>query len=363
LSAAEIVSAAGAVFAQACELLELRQIQAALALFTKAETLGFSPDECAGGRWSCYMLAGEFERAWQESDLIWHRGAPDPNRLWSGRPLDGKKVIVRCLHGLGDAIQFIRFVPWLRRTAAAVHVEVPGCLVTLFRTIPEIDQVFTWESPLAVPLEWDEHIEVMELPWFFRVTPDSIPSAVPYLFPPEARKSIVEFKTSKLKIGLAWASSNWNPARSIPLLLLSAVLSVPGCSFYSLQMGPRSEDTSVLPPELVPKQIIQESDAVLHTASLMQQMDLVITVDTMIAHLAGALGKPVWLLLTQKADWRWMVERSDSPWYPTMRIFRQGADAKWQTVVEEVAGVLEQIRQAQVNSAYLPGNGTQPRVK
>ncbi len=331
-----------ACFEQACSLLDKRQVQSALALFAQAEALGFQPDECAGGRWFCYMLAGSFEQAWRESDLIWHRQAPDPNRLWSGTSLAGKKVVVRCLHGLGDAIQFIRFVPLLRRSVATLYVEVPQCLLRLFQTIPEIDQVFTWEAPTPVAPEWDDHIEVMELPWFFRVTVDSIPATIPYLFPPAADEAHQPHST-KEKIGLAWSASNWNPARSIPLSTLLPVLCLPRYSFFSLQVGARSADIVEIPPNLVPQPLITEQDDVLVTASLLLQLDLVITVDTMIAHLAGALGKPVWLLLTESADWRWMVNRDTSPWYPTMRIFRQEAEGGWDLVVQQVVDKLQQF--------------------
>ena len=333
-------------FERACRFLEARQVESAFDLFTEAERLGYDPDECGGGRWFCRMLAGEFEQAWQESDLISQRGTPDSNRLWSGEPLAGKRVVIRCLHGLGDAIQFIRFAPLLRKRAAAISVEVPNCLVRLFQTIPGIDLVFTWEAPPAVPPEWDDHIEVMELPWFFRTTVASLPAAVPYLFPEPAERKISEFQKPAVKVGLAWAASNWNPSRSIPLPMLLPILSIPQHSFYSLQVGSRSEDIASVRSELAPPQLITAEDDVLSTASLMLQLDLVITVDTMIAHLAGALGKPVWLLLTCNADWRWMLGREDSPWYPTMRIFRQQANGEWASVVKEVVSALQKEQAA-----------------
>jgi hypothetical protein len=287
------------------------------------------------------MLKGDFELAWRESDQISKRGAPDPNRLWSGRTLSGRRVIVRCLHGLGDAIQFVRFAPLLCARAEKVWVEVPGCLVRLFETIPGID-VITWNAP-GPAADWNEHIEVMELPRYLRVTAATVPQEVPYLFPPGPA---VHIESERLKIGIVWDSSNWGTWRSIPLETLDPILRHPACSFYSLQKderGPATDAGRVL-------RIVPEDADVLDTASLITELDLVISVDTMVAHLAGALGKPVWLLLTHPADWRWMLARCDSPWYPTMRIFRQREEQDWTPVVTELASAIEDF-------VSLAGNG------
>jgi hypothetical protein len=326
-------------------MLETREVQKALALFQAAEAAGFDADECCGGRWFCRMLVGDFEQAWRESDCIAGRGAPDPNRLWSGRPLDGKNVIVRCLHGLGDAIQFIRFAGPLRARAARVFVEVPECLVRLFQTIPNLDGVFTWDDPDSAPPEWDEHIEVMELGRYFRATTDTVSCEVPYLFPPDDAAFRVD--TSQINVGLTWASSTWNSRRSVPLGDLLPVLSTPGYRFLSLQQGSRQEEMKNIHPDFRPRPIISISDDVQRTASFVKQLDLVITVDTMVAHLAGALGKPVWLMLEKFADWRWMMDIADSPWYPTMRIFRQPESGNWRQVASEVARDLERLATGQ----------------
>lgn len=334
--AAETASLApGAVFfKQACRLLDSRDVAKAQALFTLAEQAGFDPDQCGGGRWFCCMLSGDFEQAWKESDWIGQRGAPDPNRLWSGRPLEGKNVIVRCLHGLGDAIQFIRFARPLKERVSSLFVEVPGCLLRLFQTIPQIDEVFTWDDPQSSQPDWDEHIEVMELPRYFRVTSDTVPAGVPYLFPPDAPR--IAGDPSLTKVGLAWSASSWNRSRSLPLRALLPVLSTAGCRFFSLQNCVPDDHMEGVPSKLKPECIISDSDDVQTTASYIKQLDLVIAVDTMVAHLAGALGKPVWLLLDKQADWRWMMERTDSPWYPTMRIFRHAGNG-WSHVAEQVA--------------------------
>lgn len=311
----------------------------ARALFTLAEEAGFDPDQCGGGRWFCCMLSGNFEQAWQESEWIAARAAPDPNRLWSGRPLEGRKVVVRCLHGLGDAIQFIRFAEPLKTKVSRLLVEVPGCLVRLFQTIPYVDEVFTWDDPPSLQPEWDEHIEVMELPRYFRVTSDTVPAGVPYLFPPEGP---LIAGSSLTNVGLAWSSSGWNRPRSLPLHALLPVLSTPGCRFFSMQNNVPVDGMEGVPPALRPEVIISGADDVQTTASYIKQLDLVIAVDTMVIHLAGALAKPVWLLLEEQADWRWMMERTDSPWYPTLRIFRQSGHG-WRALAEHLASELQRF--------------------
>jgi hypothetical protein len=238
----------------------------------------------------------------------------------------------------------------------SLHVEVPACLIPLFKTIPAIDSLFSWELPGPVPV-WDEHIEVMELPRYFRVGVDTIPATVPYLFPRAAgpsvlsrdREEAVVQPSSGLRIGLAWQSSTFNAQRRIPLADLQPLLSLESCRFVSLQPA-APEDNSE--PGLVPD-LLQGSGDILQTASLIQTLDLVITVDTMAAHLAGALGKPIWVLLTKCADWRWMMDRDTSPWYPTMRLFRQGGDATWPPVVARVCEAL---------ANFLPGSETHLRV-
>jgi hypothetical protein len=251
---------------------------------------------------------------------------------------------------LGDAIQFIRFAAPLRAKVARLFVEVPGCLVRLFQTIPEIDGVFTWEDPHSLQPEWDEQMEIMELPRYFRPTIDTVPAGVPYLFPPDGA-AINEMAPWLRKVGLVWSSSNWKLSRSVPLRALLPVLTTPGCQMFSLQKGP--VETEGVPQALVPRSLIADEDDVQTTASFIRQLDLVITVDTMVAHLAGALGKPVWLMLEKRADWRWMLDRDDSPWYPTLRIFRQTDCGDWRELGERVGAALRQSDLLKANERRL----------
>jgi hypothetical protein len=255
-------------------------------------------------QWTDAMLHGDFERAWKLSDL----SPICPHRL---EELTGKRILLRCEHGLGDTIQFIRYAPRLRRVAAHIIAHVQPRLVPLVRRLPEIDRVFTWNQPWPGG-EYDCEIEIMDLPYLFRTTLDTIPREVPYLSldpalpgPPHGG------------IGLQWSSGDWNARRSLPVSALAPLRRLPGIELVSLQDGPETPDVTA-------------------SAAIMS-LDLVITVDTMVAHLAGALGKPVWVLLPYEADWRWMLDRDDSPWYPTMRLFRQDETRDWTPVVARVA--------------------------
>ncbi len=286
------------------------------------------------------MLLGKFEEAWRVSEQIAARGKPDPHALWDGRPLAGKRVMIRCLHGYGDAIQFVRYAQLIRREARSVILQTHPELVYLLRELPYVDDVISWAEDQSKTNAWDQQLEVMELPRVFRTTLPTIPAAVPYLFVGEARRkrSLAALGTARgPRVGILWRASNWNPARSLPLSTLAPVLRTPGVSFYSFQRGEgraeladcafahRIHDTAPHSPDIA------------DTAADLLHMDLLVTVDTMAAHLAGALAKRVWMLLPYHADWRWMLDRRDSPWYPTMRLFRQPAPGDWHAPINEVA--------------------------
>jgi pentatricopeptide repeat protein len=319
------------IFKLAENLLAARQVKEALRLFDEAERMGFDPDLCAAARWNCHMLLGDFARAWRESEAIARRGKPDPHRFWDGRPLDGRNVILRCLHGLGDTIQFIRYAPWIRQRARSLIVEAQPLLKALIAHSDLADYVMTWGEPEPF---WDQQVEVVELPRIFQARLDSIPAEVPYLRAP-ASVLLPAGQQAGLCVGMVWASSDYNPARSIPLALMARLFSVPRVRFFSLQAGPRRQELEPWRERV--QNLYDEHACVLATARNVQALDLVITVDTMMAHLAGALGRPVWTLLPFASDWRWMLEREDSPWYPTMRLFRQTRPGDWEGVVERVA--------------------------
>lgn len=319
------------LLARAEESLGCVRIADALRLFNLAEQSNEDPDACAAGRWTCHMLSGNFELAWRESDAIAQRGKPDRNRFWDGRPLEGRSVLVRCLHGLGDSIQFIRYAPLMREKAKTVAIEAQPALKRLLAEARIADDVFTWGE--AGPY-WDQQVEIIELPRIFRSTLESIPSRIPYLDVPSAAPVCSNNGSRPLRVGIVWASSSYNSARSIPIQHFASLFAAPGVRFFSLQAGIESRQIEPWSSHIM--NLHDDSFCVLGTAKALKTLDLLITVDTMTAHLAGALAHPVWTLLPFRCDWRWMLDREDSPWYPTMRLFRQPNPGNWSAVIERV---------------------------
>jgi hypothetical protein len=243
--------------------------------------------------------------------------------------------MLRCLHGLGDAVQFIRYAPLLKETCRTLTAQSHPELVRLLSCVPSVDRAVTWGEAED---EWDVQMEVTELPRIFRTDLDTISAQVPYIFIPRASKEwargLIEGPPS-LKVGLIWRASNWDESRSLSASDIEPLLATPGCSFYVLQ---KNADRRIDAHDL---QI--HADDVADTAELMCGLDLIISVDTMTAHLAGALGKRTWVLLPVAADWRWMSNRTDSPWYPTMTLFRQTGSRDWQETVASVAVALRRM--------------------
>ena len=285
--------------------------------------------------WLSHARRGDFARAWEASDraLQRHIANPDWTRprhlqsIWMGEPFEGKHVLVRCYHGLGDTIQFIRYAPLVRATARRVTVWAQPQLVPLLRDVSGIDEALPLHGG-APDVEYDVDVEVMELPFVFRSTLSTIPRVVPYLHAPPA-----QLPGTSPRVGLVWRAGNWEMQRSMPFQVLRPLLDLEGITWCSVQQNRR-------PAETHPRLIDVSEDSVVEAASRMAALDLLITVDSMPAHLAGALGVPVWTLLMKDADWRWMQDRDDSPWYPTMRLFRQSSPGAWGELIARVADAL-----------------------
>ena len=327
-------SSAVQILLEAEALLDIRRLGPALVLFDYAEAAGEDPDRCAAGRWMVHMLTGDFASAWNESDAIRSRGAPDPHRFWQGEDLCGKRVIVRCLHGLGDTVQFVRYAPLLENMAASVIWEVPHALLDLALRFRAVRHVTTWEHERH--RKWDVQLEVMELPYIFRTELPDLPLATNYLHLPHTSTR----PSTKPQIGIVWSAGEWNLSRSIPLHLLLPVLSRNDCEFWNLQGGLVRDTWNDLDcPGLRDSPACNSGVASL--AAVISHLDLIITVDTLAAHLAGALGIPAWVMLQYAADWRWMVGRADSPWYPSLRLFRQPSAGDWDSLVVSLNASLD----------------------
>jgi hypothetical protein len=302
------------------------------------------PDDSAAGveqRWRAAMQGGRFAEAWRESDQVIadrrRRGAscagwPEHLRwVWDGTPLAGRRVLVRCYHGLGDSLQFIRYAAPLKRIARRVAVECQPALLPLFSRLACLDAI---GGPGSLSGGHEVEIELMELPHALRTTLATIPPIAPELAA-LGRTARRRRSGEPLRVGLAWAGGDWDRRRSLPPACLGALADLPGIAFYSLQRGPAAELPAGLPVPAF-RNPADRSMEMIETVRLMRRLDLVISIDSMVAHLAGSLRRPAWTLLHSDPDWRWLMGRADSPWYPTMRLYRQPAAGDWVPVVDAV---------------------------
>lgn len=291
--------------------------------------------------WETHMRRGDFAAAWRVSDTALRSRAGQPcwhwprhlQYIWDGRPLAGQRVLVRCYHGLGDTVQFARFAAPLRKIAREVIFWAQPPLLPLLTTAPGIDRLLPLHDGTP-DVEYDVDVESMELAHIFRPTVDTLPRAIPYFNVPSAPTPPPD---GILHVGLVWRTGDWNGVpRSIPTALIADfAASAPGVAWHIFQRGPALTEW---PRGLG---IDSGTDDVLTFARRLRALDLLISVDSFPAHLASALAVPTWLLLPQPADWRWLdAPRRDSPWYPTLRLFRQRTPGEWPAVLAEVQHAL-----------------------
>ncbi len=294
------------------------------------------------------LRAGDLKTGWVEYEWRWklrflqikqrHFGQP----FWIGaEPIDGKVLLLHNEQGLGDALQFCRYVPLVAARGARVVLEIDGPLKELLSGLSGVSHCI---SKGETPPVFDFHCPLTSLPLAFDTTLDTIPSAVPYLsVGAHATDWGARLGSRNLpRIGLVWSGNpdhHNDRNRSIPLQTLLPLFDVEA-QFVSLQKDIRSSDEAVLRERSDILHLGPELQSFVDTAALIEHLDLVISVDTSVAHLAGALARPVWILLPYIADWRWLLDREDSPWYPTARLFRQSQTREWHSVVDEMRRAL-----------------------
>ena len=296
------------------------------------------------------LLKGRFEQGWIEYEWRWKwKDFPSLKRnfaqpLWDGSNLNGRTILLHCEQGLGDSIQFIRYAPMVARLGGRVVVECPPQLKRLFQGVSGIDRLAGHHGELPT---FDVQAPLLSLPHIFKTDLETIPNTVPYLSPPSEPLINLE-RGDGVRVGMVWAGKPTHIGdikRSVDLGHFTTIANMEGCIFYSLQVGERRQDIGQhdLNESLIDLGEDLADFAV--TASAIEQLDLVISIDTAVAHLAGALGKPVWTLLPHMPDWRWMLDREDTPWYPTMRLFRQKKAGDWEGVFRDVEiGLRERVR-------------------
>jgi len=304
-----------------------------------------------------FMLDGQWEEGWQHFEWRWLRdGLPVPLRdfgkpEWRGEDISGKTILIHHEQGLGDSIQFVRFVQQVQERAGQVILEVPANLLALYGQSIQGVTLATYDEPLP---SFDVHIAMMSLPLVLGVTVDKVPAPIPYLHADPARveKWRDRIPQGGLRIGIVWQGkpgTGVDKGRSYTLDQLAPVARVPGVTLISLQKGYGLDQLDRMPDGMKVETLGPDFDegpgAFLDTAAVMQHLDLIISSDTSVAHLAGALGCPVWVPLKFSPDWRWMVERADSPWYPqTMRLFRQSTPGDWAGVFERLAAEVTALK-------------------
>jgi tetratricopeptide (TPR) repeat protein len=302
---------------------------------------------------SCaFLLSGDFKQGWQEYEWRWkskdylkyncfHKPDDFSQPILKGLDIAGQTVFIYAEQGLGDEIQFIRYVPLVVQLGANVVIECHKELYGLLQSIEGIKHLIVQGEQLP---EFDIQCPLLTLPLVFNTTLENIPTKVPYLsvnpILTQKWKDKIQQDNSKLKVGLVWQG---NPKhkndmnRSIPFNYFSPFSKFTDITFYSLQKGKGSEQSKNLPVGIKFIDLTEEINDFSDTAALIENLDLTISVDTSVVHLAGALGKPIWTLLPFSPDWRWMLTRKDSPWYPTMRLFRQPSPGDWNSVIKKVA--------------------------
>jgi len=335
-----------------------RRIDEAVDAYSRAIEL--RPDHASShmNRAMIRLMRGDYEQGWAEYEWRWKtpqlaRGARTfPQPLWDGAELNGKTILLWAEQGLGDAIQFVRYAPLVNaRGAARVVIECQAPVVSLLQTVRGVDQVIARGETLP---SFDVHAPMLSLPRLLGTTVQTVPGDVPYLRADSVR---VEHWSGRIaphrrarNIGLVWAgnpSHVHDRSRSAPLAELRGLGEASDFQFFSLQKGASATELSAAVPELNLIDVSQDLNDFSDTAAAMQNLDAVVSVCTAVAHLAGALAKPVILMLFYAGEWRWLVGRQDSPWYPTMRIVQQERPGDWPGVAARVVPLLRDLMPSQ----------------
>jgi tetratricopeptide (TPR) repeat protein len=297
-----------------------------------------------------HLLRGEFENGWPEFHWRWktREFAPlyPPVRvpMWDGTALHGKTILLHAEQGFGDTIQFARYIPLVAKRGGKIILQCHAELLELMRGIDGVQEIHEHGKPIP-PI--DTHCALMDLPMVMKTTLDTIPGSVPYL---RTATTLAEYWRTRLralgrgmKVGLVWAgrpSHREDRSRSMTLQHLAPLAAAARVTFISLQKGDAAAQTMSPPQGMQLVDWAEDLSDFADTAALIASLDLVIAVDTAVAHLAGALGRPVWLLLPYTPDWRWLLEREDTPWYPTMKLFRQKNPGDWDEPIDQITDAL-----------------------
>ncbi|HVW36396.1 MAG TPA: hypothetical protein VHB99_03790, partial [Pirellulales bacterium] len=326
----------------------------AAALASYEQSLKLLPDgvDAHWNRSLVWLLEGDFAQGWPEYEWRWKlksfstRATNRP--LWDGSSLEGRTVLLDAEQGLGDTLQFIRYAPLVQQRGGRVLAVCQKPLMQILSSCPGIDRLVAQGEPVP---DFDVYTPLLSLPKIFGTTLQTIPAQIPYL---HADRYLVEQWGRELasikafKVGIAWKGSPKNrmdQQRSIPLAAFEPLARVPGVQLISLQKGQGSEQiketTGCFAVIDLAQRLDETSGAFMDTAAVMKHLDLVVTCDSSLGHLAGALGARAWIALALSPDWRWLLDREDTPWYPTVRLFRKTSLGDWSDVFGRMAAALE----------------------
>jgi hypothetical protein len=330
-------------------LVGLGDMQGGVSAFEKALALDANNSIAHDGLGATLLMLGDLQRGWREAEWRWQK--PDYERTrfpdkprWNGSDLTGKRILLMVEQGYGDVFQFCRYAPLLKARGATVLMEVVPDIHRLMSSLAGVD-LFTIAG--LAPPQFDLVSPLLSLPLWCGTTLETIPAQIPYL---SADARLTQVFTDKffrkdpnLKVGIAWAgrpthSNDHN--RSMKLSMLAPLLEIPGVTFYSLQKGEAVKQLLTPPAGAKIVDLSPNLSDFNWTAGAIAGLDLIIAVDTAVCHLAGALGKPVWMMVPFVPDWRWMLNREDTPWYPSFRLFRQKTIGDWEDVVKRVGDAL-----------------------
>jgi tetratricopeptide (TPR) repeat protein len=301
------------------------------------------------------LAAGKYAEGWAQYEFRWllqpllARRPLYGRPVWAGQEIRGKTVLLRTEQGIGDVIQFIRYAPHVKALGATVLLQVRPGVGALAQSFPGVDRIFNSSEPLPA---FDYYVHLMSLPHVFGTELASVPAGVPYLRADPARKTKFRALMAAgvgFRVGIVWAGDPdhlRDRQRSVTLEALGSLAEIPEVQFFSLQKGRAAEQVTTPPAGMRVIDLGPELRDFADTAAVIDQLDLVLSVDTSVVHLAGALGKPVWTLLPTPSDWRWLDDRDDSPWYPTMRVFRQRRQGEWPEVLARVKEALRERARA-----------------
>lgn len=343
-------------------LKKLGRIEEALSLYDKTLQLEPEHTEAHFSRGLAYLAMGDFDRGWPEYEWRWKRDTQHMSErkfsqpLWDGKALNGKTILLHAEQGLGDTFQFIRFAKVAHDMGGVVIAAVQNPLVDILSLCPYIDRVLSLSTPLP---RFDVHAPLMSVPLILHSNEKTIPHEIPYLYAhatlEQEWKERIAHDTN-FKVGICWqGNANYSTpflravvaAKSIPLKDFEPLFKIPGVTIYNLQKIAGEEQLKEIPKEWNLISFDSDFDTkngrFMDTAALIKNLDLIISVDTGLAHIAAGLGASVWTFIPNPPDWRWMLDRTDTPWYPNMTLFRQSTSGDWHSVMLTIAERLEKL--------------------